>query len=64
MEGWFTMTPYELLAILDGYSITIQYLNLNNYEIKHVPIRGACDSRPHVVKMYFDCGEEKFELTV
>jgi hypothetical protein len=23
MEGWFTMTPYELLAILDGYSITI-----------------------------------------
>lgn len=23
MEGWFTMTPYELLTIFEGYGVTI-----------------------------------------
>ena len=58
------MSPEDLLGIFDAYGMMVESFTMSNYEIKHVPIRGACDSRPHVVKMYFDCGEEKFELTV
>ena len=62
MAGYFTMKPDELASILNKYGVTIKILDLLYYDEKIVPIQGACDSRPHVVKMYFDCDDQKLSL--
>jgi hypothetical protein len=64
MNGFFTMKPDELSEILVKYDTSVVELNLRYYEEKEIPIQGACDSRPHVVKMYFDCDDQKIELVV
>jgi len=59
------MKPNKVYETIMSYGIYVTELTMDRIEIKEVPLRGACDTRSHIITKVFEGKDgESITLTV